>query len=414
MNLGNVKSLISAAKEVKVKKERGQLEHQIELKQAELDLEVNKQRSADVELNSTQDKLGELRASLNEVSNLLSDDDVRASMGKELDEAQNVLIDKINETEKRIEAIQDTIADLSNDIMTRKATLGQLRDRRKMLDEDPEKLSSSYIDHGTSNALLTKCRPSVRDLYVLCDKRLDDMLDSHDSNEKRRHECELQAARLKLLQAGTPDLTNAEQMLIRQSFGAILRQVRTRAPGWVNCLDKSFGKDWSPSQWQNFINDVNGRLLSPPKTPPQPKQPKAENDGNQQQESKQDKQDALQQVKDSALPEIMDGKRVAIYGGVSTKQDGLVEWMEGNLGLKRVKWYECTHDNKDTDSLVTSIKNSGTDVIVMMTQWVDHKSWQKIVGEARKSGVPVVLCSSSGKSAVINKLADQFGVSLSA
>lgn len=119
---------------------------------------------------------------------------------------------------------------------------------------------------------------------------------------------------------------------------------------------------------------------------------------------KMEEDDLIALISSSKVSTYLRGLRMAIFGGKSSKgsSQALISLFNDNFGLKNLEWYESEGNRNEVDRLLASIKNGGTDFVVILSGAAQGIS--RIKGCANINNVSFVTCPTFGKRAVITEI----------
>lgn len=390
----DVRNLLANAEKRRGEQEKQKIDKDIEERQAFVGAERLKVKSARIEISNKEKERAEALTSkkkIGELSGFITPDEAA--------EATTVLDAVVCDTDAVIAKVTQEILLIEGRIGNQTASLERLRDRLFALNDPTYR--PKFPANLITSSIRENCREEIMTTHDYCSNILPRIVSTCKTNEERRLHCTVYAGKMRVLQRHLAPLNDVEEKTMRLSFGLIGSQTKETMCGIVDALDKAFETDWD-----KYVADAGRRLQSvqlryqvaaaPKKEEPEP----------------EDQEDELAKVAiESGLVQLMDKKRVAIFGGVSTKQPDLQDWLVNVFNLGKLVWYES--DGKEIDGLVQSIKNNGIDMLVYFTQWTSHPAYFRLVNEARNKSIPIVLCKSSNKVEVCKQLAVHFAVKLS-
>lgn len=394
MKMGDVRSLLANAERKRDEQEKQRVEREVAERQALVEAEKLKVKSARIDISNNEKDRGEALTNKKKIEDLLG-----FITPEEASEATKVLEETVCGADAAIAKMNQEILLIEGRIGNQVASLERLRDRLSAL-SDPAYRPKFPANLGAPS-IRENCREEVATVHDYCSNILPTIISSCRTNEERRLHCMVYAGKMRVLQRRLAPLNGVEEKAMRVSFGLIGSQTKLTMCGLVDALDKTFETDWD-----KYVSDAERRLQSVQL------QYHAAVAAKKEEPEPEEREDELAKVAiESGLVQLMDKKRIAIFGGVSTKQPDLQDWLLNVLNLGKLVWYES--ESKDIDSLVQSIKNNGIDMLVYFTQWTSHPAYFRLTSEARNKNIPIVLCKSSNKVEVCKQLAVHFAIKLS-
>lgn len=379
--------IIEIAKKRKLELEKANLEKEIAERQAEVNLEQAKEKSAIMQLESIEKERAQVTTAINELQkhkDLIPQEDY--------DLAQQELTSAMSGADQAVEKQHETISSLRIELRTKITALDQLRDRLRVIVNPfaaPKYAASK--SSMSDDFFLEQCQPNIQEMYREC-VALPNLIASKDI--KHSHlQCIIHAAKTRRLMDNS-GLGEADKTILRRCLGKVSTVTKDTMCGICKPLQATFSTDWS-KLLSETLNDLmeHDRIVerrNATKHCPVPIPKRVEKEDL---EAKQREMELVRELMSAGIIERTRGKRLTLigYGQGKTQQ---TEWLGNAMELKRINVFTCDDVNNGRchDDIIASIQNKGTDMVVIFTKWLGHARSGPIVQAAQRAEIPMAHC----------------------
>lgn len=391
--------IIERAKRKKIDEEIVALNKDIAAKSKELDLLKSKEQSAKIQLEQDTKKRDDLRKSIAELQALkalIPEDDYKTA-SDELSKDSIVIENAIHNNYNELRTIR-------NDIATAQATISQRTDRLRSL-AGPNAVKNLHIPTGGSENrpdefFFAQCRSEIKDLFNVCNRIERDL----KGKDVRSILLNATITAAKIRRFSDKPINSAEQIILYRAMGRII-VLGKNTPCYIDCINKYVNEDWDryieakqKELWEYERMMEKRKELAVTNAAVASMEVAIENS-----ETEEDCDQALMlELSERHVIEKTRGLRVLVFGGVIGDRRNM-DWVQDVLQLGKLNI--LTTDRR-LGSAADSLKNGGTDLMVLVTKWISHSEQAVVVDAAKKNRVAIARCNSSSKRALIRSIAD--------
>jgi hypothetical protein len=385
MELKEIEALIASAQKQKTETSVGALRGELAQAKANRELTRAKVKAAEVELNNRIAARSRMEDDLCKVEAL------KEYLADKYLDAKRSLIELTHKADLSRAEAEITLDSIRKEEDLSTTGVAQLMDRleRTHLSDKVE-----YDRNVGMTAYLSECRSGVHLGYTRMAHELSSLVETRKAAaftlERLRLRLQIIVYEFRALQHEINDQNVAEQTVFRRGFGALASSAKEFGCGYIIGLQLDAREDW-----KSRLIQARRDLAKMEGVPA----PIAEED-----EKGADEEDEPDHL-DSRLYELVNGKRIAIYGGSDTRSTSqrLKEWL-GSHGVKSLDWFRNDGNVDDWNQFEQSLNNGGRDVVLLQVGSVSHSRFDTTRELCRKRGVPVLACRRFSCAEVLRQL----------
>lgn len=417
VSLDDIRARIDKAKKEKEENSIVELDQVIAAKQAAIDIETQKQKMLETVSESLRKEKDQLEQDLRDAG------EVKEFMTPtEFEVANQALWAAIEEVSNKMKEHQTTYTEVTLGIREMIAELTRLRDRKTAM-RDPY-YKPKFSENQGDEIYLRGCRDELKEIcrtIKLLPERINEYMPDREA-------CVLTvkfiAAKFRKIQKELSQpphrLTPPESIMCARCSDRLSVSGNSVNVGYLPACKKDYETDWA-AQCADLQTKLTEHFAKKQQLAMGPVVVNGNGNGNghskvEEEEVDPDETKLINQILNSNLINNTANKRLAIYGGISTRSANakMTDWLHDVLKLERLEWYECVEGAgaNETNRLIHSIKQGGTDMVLIFFKMTSHSGYKHVVTACKTYNMKPIMCSGTSKRMAVTQIALNFGIEL--